>query len=739
MNIMQSASSEPAGAYREWRDDVAHPPADFSETSFSIDFAAIRGIMWRQRFTLVSITVAAILIGFVITLLTTPIYQATATVKLDPKPIEIIDGQDTTALTSRDIIPYKETLAAVIKSRSAAKTVIGNRALLSNLSPADSEKPADMSDKVWQQQKQVIAIGKLQAGLSIDTQTDLNIMDVSFSSSDPEIAMLAANAYVDYLLTDDIKRSFEQSEYSRKYLLDQINQLQTKLALSERQSIAYARAAKIIAPGMLSGGSTDQGDSASSSTAAPQTVTGSNLIAINQAYAEARNQRIAMEERWKSAAKAPAGSLPEVQQNATIQSFMQKRGEATAGLADLRTRYGEDYPRARELKAQIAALDRQIQQLSDDVKRGLQAAYQTALSQENSLAGEVSRISDQTLDEQSRRVQFGQLERETAAYRKQLDGMLTRYNELSASANIKPSTITRLDNAERPGKPTSPNIVKNLLLATVLGLGLAAGVAFLLEILDDRLRTIADLERKLKLPTLGVTPLIEGEHNLMNSSALDEAYSSARISLEFALSRNSDDHTVVAFTSSQASEGKSTSAFMIAKKMAAHGRKVLLVDTDLRKPTLARMVDRLRTDAGLIEVLLGSATLESVLVPVEGTDLVVLPAGNAPGLVPIEILSSPLFSQFIKRCSQQYPLVVLDSPPVMGLADAPTIARLADCTVFIIEANRAHFGQAKAALRRLRDSGANVIGAVLTKFVALNAGQSYDYQYAYYTYGNEEK
>ena len=279
-------------------------------------------------------------------------------------------------------------------------------------------------------------------------------------------------------------------------------------------------------------------------------------------------------------------------------------------------------------------------------------------------------------------------------------------------------------------------MAKNLFAAFVLGAGLALVVAVMREVLYDRIRSADDVERKLGMPILGLTPLVEeGEVNQENRR-IGEAYSTIRTSIEFALPRS--DRNILVFTSSQSSEGKTTSAVFFAMKSAQLGRKVLLVDADLRKPSVAGQFGVNRNNKGFVEVLLGECTFAEALLRQPQENLDVLPVGPIPSN-PVDVLSSPLVRQFVERHAPNYAFIIFDSPPVMGLADTPLLTRYADGVVFFVESNKAHVGQTRQALRRLRDAGANVLGVVLTKFKALDAGLSYDYEYHYYSYGEGGK
>ena len=246
------------------------------------------------------------------------------------------------------------------------------------------------------------------------------------------------------------------------------------------------------------------------------------------------------------------------------------------------------------------------------------------------------------------------------------------------------------------------------------------------------------MEDKIGLPLLGHTPFVESsdlEHEGTNRfSALMEAYASIRSTIDYTLAR---EQNVIQLTSSQASEGKSTTGVILAELFASLGRKTLLIDADLRRPSVARLLDIETPANGLVEVVLGHTDLQSTVVKGLHENLEILPIGSiAPN--PTEILASPQMREFIEKVREEYSLVIFDSCPVMGLADAPLLSRVVDGTIFVLEANKVHFGQAKSAIKRVRGSGGNVFGVILTKYRALQAGQSYDYQYAYYEYGQDK-
>ena len=699
-----------------------------------VNLATVRGFVWRQRLILIGITAAALLLGFVLTLLATPIYQATSVVRVDPEQNDIFEGESLTeSVTVSGLDSYLATVSAVVKSHTFAAQVA--QSLKLGQRPdfvGTAERPAGMSDAAWAKLRSEQAAGILQGNVSTEVPGMERLVQISYRSSDPKLATEIANAYAENLLTDDLRRSLQKNSYAQVYLQREIANIRTKLDDAQRSALGYARANGIIGDSLLPSTS----EAGSGSSGAPETVTASRLGAINVQLSDARARRIAAEQTARAAASSPAADMPAFIQSSAGQSLIAQRSQLEAQLAELRPRYGPEHPEIREAEARIAAVNRQIGQLGGNFKASLRKTYEVAAREEAALENELQKISGATLDEQDRRVAFNQLNSESAALQAQLDALLTRYNQIAASANVTPSTMTLLDRATVPGGPVSPNLINNLLVALVLGSGLALGLAVLRETLDDRLRSEEDVESKLGLPLLGVTPLVDKSEDIGQSSSLSEAHSSIRAALDFALSK--PDHNIVMLTSSQSVEGKTTTAVAIAREYARLGRKVLLIDADLRRPSVAGRFGFKRSAKGFAEVLAGEVKFEDALMDSPAPGLDVLPVGAIPPN-PVEIVSSSRVDEFFDHYREVYNLIVVDCPPIIGLADAPLLSRVADGVVFVVESNRAHFGQAKTALRRLRDADANLLGVVLTKFRALDAGYNYNYQYSYYTYGEGDK
>jgi len=697
-----------------------------------ISISAVRGLLFRQRWLFAGVVAAAATIGLIITLLSTPMYEATSKVSVEPYGAFILEGQDIEqGIASNQVGEFLATKVELIKSRSLAEVVVeeSNLAERTDLLGADIDvrRSPGMSDEQWLESKKAMAASRLTSGVTATIPDMSWVIPIGFRSDNPALAAELANAYADAFIASESRETVAGNEYAIEYLSEQIEIVRGRLEEAEQVANAYARDSGIIV----------QPVTAQDGTVSSSTLTNSSLTNISERFAEARAARIAAEQKWRAVQDLPAAQLPEVQNNAVLQSLVTERTGKLTQLAELRQRYNDQFPQIVDLLAQIEILDAQIERSSADIKATIRNEFVVARNQEQALQGELGSLSSDSLSEQDEMVQLTVLEREAEALRQQLRSLLDRYNQISSAANVNTGTMTKIESALVPGTPYAPSLARNLGLALVLGIAVAGGLAVLREMFDDRVRSLEDIEQKIELPLIGHTPHVEEKEISTESShqftSLMEAYASIKASIEFSLPRS---RNVIQLTSTQEAEGKSTTAVVIAELFARSGRKTLLIDADLRRPSVAKLLELDRPKVGLVEVLLGHAKLEDAIVRGVHEDLDVLPVGQSPPN-PSEILSSPELADFIEKYRQHYSLILFDSCPVLGLADAPTLGRLVDGTIFVLEANRVPFSQARSAVKRLRSVGGNVLGVILTKYRALEAGQNYNYQYSYYEYGSD--
>lgn len=695
-----------------------------------LNISLVRGILYRQRWLVAGVVFAALTIGLMVTLLITPMYEAKSRVSIEPFGEQVVEGQKG-GIPGALVYQYISTMVERIKSRQMAEVVVDELKLVDRQDllgkDVDKNRAPGLSDEQWRKSKRQLAVSTLEESLNVTNSGGSLIIDIGFRSENPVLAAEIANGYANAFVTSETRTSVESSRYALSYLTQQIEKTRARLQAAEEASNEYARSRGIIVQPI--GGV--QEENASSAT----TLIGSKLAAINQSYIAARAARIAAEERWRTVQSLPALQVPDVLSNGSLQSLVRDLTDKRAQLAELRQRYNDDFPQITSLRVQIDSINGQLERGAKEIKANIRNELTIARNQEDALSRELGELTGATLGEQDQKVKLSVLDREAGALRNELNTLLDRYNTVNSAANVKPGTLQTLDLATVPDTPYSPNLLRNLTIALAIGVALAAVLAVFRETFDDRIRSLEDVEDKLGLPFLGHTPYVadrdislEGSNRF---SALMEAYSSIRAGIDFSLPRTAN---LLQLTSSQAGEGKTTTAVVLAEMFASFGRKTLLVDADLRRPSVAKLLGLERPKVGLVEVVLGHVELEDAIVRGVHENLDILPVGEMPPS-PTEILGSKEFEDFVQSCRDKYSMVIFDSCPIMGLADGPMLSRLVDASIFVLEANTLPFSRARTAIRRITAAGGKTIGAVLTKYRALEAGQSYDYQYTYYQYG----
>jgi polysaccharide biosynthesis transport protein len=316
------------------------------------------------------------------------------------------------------------------------------------------------------------------------------------------------------------------------------------------------------------------------------------------------------------------------------------------------------------------------------------------------------------------------------------EGLLQRYKEVDVASGVGANNVFVVDRADLPRNPSSPQMSRDLLLALFFGLGAGLAAAYVLERFDDKIRFVEEVERITGLATLGVIPRVSGPTRIETEivdprSAMSEAYRSLCTALQF--STESGLPRTLFVTSAGPAEGKSLTSLAVAKHFATIGLKVLLIDGDLRNPSLHAKLG-LDSSVGLSNYLTGACSPPDTFQKTAIPNLAFMPSGPLPPNAADLLASSRLFS-LLSIGLEVFDLVILDGPPVMGLADAPLLSSAASATIFVVGAGQARTGVVRGALKRLQYARGVVIGTVLTKHDARGAGYGYGYGYGGYGYG----
>ena len=702
-------------------------------------------IILKHRFVVLGVFAAAIAIGIAATLLMKPIYSAATTIQIDRESVKVVDSD---ALTPTDMAGSEEffqTQYGLLKSRSLATRVVDNLGLARDgrfiKSMGLSDPSGSGAELTALRRKR--ATSALTEALSIRPVRGSRLVAITFDHPDPQLAARVANGVAEAFIQANLERRYESASYARNFLEDRLKQVKVRLEDSERQLVAYAANQQIINITPQAGG---QPGMAGAEQTASQSLTATDLVAMNAALAQARGQRIAAEQRWRQSAGGDGASIAEVLQSPVVQNLRQQKAALQAQYEDKRGVYKADFPAMLQLKAQIDELDRQIDSEISTIRRSIRNQYQIAAKEEGALAAQVERLKSGVMDLRDRSIQYTILQREVDTNRTLYDGLLQRYKEVGVAGGVGANNISVVDRASPPVAPSRPRPALNIGIAALLGIIFGILAAFLLELLDESLQTPDDVESKLGLTLLGAIPVppkgMGVDEALGDSrSPISEAYYSVRTALQF--STPTGVPQVLLVTSSKPAEGKSTTSRVVAQNFARLGMRVLLVDADLRNPSLHRMFET-DNSKGLSNLLTGVATLDQVVQATDVPNLLFLPCGPLPP-TPVELLGGDKLRSMLIESKAQFDLVVLDGPPVLGLADAPLLADAATGVLLVVAARETKRGQARAGLRRLQQGRrSKVIGAILTKYDAKRSpagyGSGYGYAYSYdYSYGERPK
>ncbi|MDI6623114.1 MAG: polysaccharide biosynthesis tyrosine autokinase [Brevundimonas sp.] len=700
-----------------------------------LDLAVYWRLALKHRILILGCFFGALAVGTALTLLMTPIYTAQATLQIDREAARVFNSES--VAPSESLIQGEEffqTQYGLLRSRSLAERVIETLGLASSdeaLKSIGVEAPqASGTAASAAEKRRAAALEALQENLSVSPVRGSRLVAIGYDNPDPVVAARIANGFAENFIQANLDRKFESSSYAREFLEERIAQTKDRLESAERQLVAYAANQQII--------NISEADEGGESGGASRSLTSNNLVALNAALGKARADRVAAEERWRSARTAPLMTLPEVLQNPTIQRLIEQRAILDASYQQKLSVYQPDYPEMVQLKAQIEEAEGQIQTIAGNIRSSIQNQYEIAANQERSLQAQVTGLTGDVLDLRDRSIQYNILQRELDTTRTLYEGLLQRYKEVGVTGNIAANNISIVDLASPPERPSKPNLLVNVILSALLGLGLGVVAALVLEALDETVATPDDVESKLGIPVLGVIPLLEKGQTTTAAladirSGFSEAYYSLRTALQFSTPEGAPTSLLV--TSARPAEGKSTTAFAIAVNLARINKRVLLVDGDLRNPSMHRVVG-VENERGMSNLLSGAADLAAVAQRTSQENLFFIPCGPLPPN-PAELWGGDRLRHILAEARNSFDHVVIDGPPVLGFADSPLLAASVSGVVFVVESRGTRRGQARGALRRLKVGHAHLVGVVLTKFSTKSTSYGgYDYAYDY-KYGSE--
>lgn len=694
----------------------------------------------RWRYLIAGITAASVLLGLIITLLMTPKYTAHATIEISREADKVTGFQGVQRDTTSNDQEFYQTQYGLLRSRSLSERValelgfVDSPSFFATFSSPNNNSAFELVSGRYpaagRADRQRIAGELLLDHLDVAPSRLSRLVEVDFVSRDPALSARVANAWAKNFIQANLERKVQATSYGRDLLERQLGQMKERLDQSQRQLVAYATQQQIInLPAQVGGdGKTTQEHS----------IVADTLATLSTVLSQATADRIQAEARYQAAGRG--GSSTEALNNQAINNLRQKRAELAADYQRLMVQFEPGYPAARAIKSQVDVLDSAIVREESRVSGSVQADYRQAREREHGLQTKVDELKLTYLDLRRRSIEYNIYQQEVDTNRALYEGLLQRFKEIGVAGGVGINNIAIVDTADVPQRPSSPKLLLNLIISFAAGLLVGAGLATLLEQMDEAISDPAEIERRLGLPLLGSVPKIEGgtprEALLDRKSDMLDAYLAIQTNLGFAT-----EHGVprsLAVTSTRPNEGKSTTALALSTTLSRAQRRVILIDGDMRSPSIHNL-GGVGHEYGLSNFLAGQNDIAAMIFEMPDLGVTAMSAGPIPPNA-AELLASNRLAVLIEILLQTYDHVIIDSPPVMGLADAPLIAARVEGVVYAVESHSVRSSMVKTALARLAIANAHVIGGVLTKFDTRKAHYGYGYEYGYsYGRGTSER
>lgn len=719
------------------------------EPDDSLHLRDLLRIVLKRKWWIVSAATLCLLAAALLTLLQTPIYRATTTVQIERNAARVVDYKDGTANTEQVSYDEREFLFTqyeLLKSKALAERVMESMQLdLERKSAApqnDNDKSSSIveSDGIFgkilttlrkrrepsvsdvQHLDRESIIASLRGAVAIEPVRNSRLVRVHADGSDPALAARIANTWAQTFIATNLERRFEASSYAKTFLEQQLAKTKEKLEESELQLNQYARLKQIV--------NVDDNKTNLNAQALQEFAT---------ALARAEQDRIKAEANYVEVRRNLKTSK-DVLESKSVSALREAKAKLETEYQDQLKIYKPGFPKMLQLQSQIEELDRKVKSESDLVAASIEGAAKAVLdaatSQEKQLRARADTAKRNVLEAQDQGIRYNILKRDVDTNREIYNGLLQRLKEVGVAGGVGTNNVSVVDKADIPLFPYKPDVMRNALIGLILGLLIGLGFAFLLEYLDDSIKFPDEVERFTGLTLMGVIPRVTAKSGVGVTdqiasdprSALAEAYRSLRTALQFSTARGAP--RTIAVTSCSKAEGKSTSAFATALALSQLGKKVLLIDGDMRNPSLHKVLgcDHSR---GLSNLLSSDVDPLDVTRHTAHPQLFFITAGPLPPN-PAELLAGDRLAQLLAPSRTTFDHIVIDAPPLLGIADAIIVCKQVDASLFVIESSRTRKTSIRNALKRLHQASVHPLGAILTKLPSSASLYGYDAEYYYY-------
>ena len=723
--------------------------ANTTSLSLSSIVGAVRGkgetldliIYWRsiakRKWQILALGVGLAVCAAVIVHFMTPIYRSTATLLIEQNKAKIAPTEEVYASVG-DSREHFQTQAEILKSRALAVKLVNKLNLTKHPDFDPRQQKPGLTQLVkeqlglageapnWTEERlEKAAVRTLMNGMSVEPVRLSQLVKVHFESPDPLAAAEIANAIADIYIQSDLDVRDEMNLRATEWLGGRLAGLKKNLEESERALQAYREQARLIETrGLAQSGASRQIEDLMT-----------RLVAVRQ-------RRFAAEHAYAqiSGAKGQLEILPVVMRNPLVQRIKELEADAEKTVSELSSRFGPEHPRMIQATAELKQARENTRREIETVVSGLTNEYELARANEKALESSVAQAKGTVQSINRKEFELASLERAVATNRQIYDLFLNRFRETRASRDIQANAVARVSDEARPSQyPIKPRKEQIVSVAFVMGILLGALAALLLERIDNTLKSADDVEEKLGQPMLTTLPLLRGaeakavgRHYLEDpKSVFSEAIRTARTSV--LLSASDSANITVLVTSSVPNEGKTAVAVNVALAQA-QGKRVLLIDADLRRPSIG---EALKLDAGkpgLTDLLSGSASFQECLHRIDDTSLYVITSGPVPPN-PLELILSKRFESLITALSRTCDMLIIDSPPVHLVSDALVLSKMATGVMFVVKADSTPYPLVRRCIRALHEVDAKLFGITLNQLDFKKAERYYGaYTGAYYKY-----
>ncbi len=711
-------------------------------------------VLRKHQWLVISFLVTVVTVVTIATFRMQPVYDATSRIQIDQETNNILPFSPTDSYNVyQDLDAYIETQSRILTSQTLAAMTVKSLHLDQN--PIFGGQPA--SSATLQEAKvndgsASPALGAFLGSLSVKRVPNSRLLDVTFSTTDPQLAAKIVNTHITNFIEQNFRSRYEATTQASDWLATQLDELKAKMERSEDARIAYERSNQIW--------TIDE----------KQDVTTQKVADLNRELTGAQADRINKEAIYQSALSGNYDAIPAVRESSVIQEISKQQSLLNAQYVEALNQYGPKYPKVVRLQEQIKELNQATTREKINIANQVEAEYRAARQRELLLTQALEQQKKEASEMADRMVQYNILKREAEANKQLYDGLLQKLKEAGISAGLRSSNIRVVDPALVPKYPSKPQKGRNISLAILVGLVGGIGLALLREYLDNTVKNPDDIENLARLPSLAVVPafsspngsssgrlpkLLKGPggaregrvelvSHLQPQSQISEAFRALRTSL--LLSQADHPPQVILMTSALPREGKTTAAANLAVTLAQLGDKTLLVDGDLRKPGVSRALGMSGGKyAGLSSYLAGVSTLDLITVQHPGiSNLSVIPTGPVPPN-PADLLSSHRLSDMVSELRRRYKFVVIDSPPIMAATDAVILSVLADGVLLVVRSGETPKEAFTRTCDLLSSVKSRVLGVVLNAVDSSSPDYYYSYRYYPYSYGgygreeNEQK